>query len=1417
MSLAWDLPRAPIAGKDVVYTKLNPLKDVFTPVVPAMKTYDDKEIPVTDNLLTLLRGNPEDRSKSHHIDRLVRVYQKGLPEEDTREKGCDTTGGSGKISALIQQDFVQRYLRTDTPERGLLIYHGLGSGKTATSIGLIEANRSAKRIIVLLPASLEDNYRLDIAKIAPTMFGKGTASLKPYEWYFHRIDTDRIEAISADTGIPADIIHANGGIYRVMEPGESDASYTWDEMSPEQQSQLGKQIVGMMMAKIEFEHYNGMSLKYAYSLDFSDAIIVIDEVHNVSGMVRNRGGGKQEGIGKILYQKIRDAKNAKVIALSGTPVVNSPFEIAVLANMINGSQNMTRVPFTVTRTGESASDASVVEDILKDPIVRYANIVPSDKAGGGSELILLRHPPGFESIYAGDNYAGILHTNRPFTKSKKWLEDLNGRLRESGIEIHHDRASSTRMLWFPESESEFMKLYTNPGEEGTDNFIKHRDQLIRRLMLVSFYRGADPSKYPRTRDIQIVRTQMNDQQFDEYARARFDEIEQARKQARQKGAENENDVFTGRYRSRQLCSVYFPEGRPTKSSVKYDLEMRGIVGADAVMEEYNKRLDVIMDKLRSVPDLGNNIETYSPKYAKVIELLEESDGLALLYSSFLRMEGLESLSIFLEAKGYVPFEIVIHEDVPRIKAMIEKEDTTEKERFLKAIGKRFMIFSGANDKVLRTYLIRIYRGRFTGLPESLIADLESILGDKYSNDGKANLHGELCRILEITGAGAEGLDLQNIRQVHVLEPYWNKARIDQVFGRAVRVCSHANLDDSERTVERYIHVSTFPDELYRSMISRGDNRFLESSDDGFSTDEYLYNLAMRKDRNNESFLRLLKQAAVDCILHASANDISPRECAVMPHLMGSNYRFGVSPNYKDDADDNTFTTELRDTIVIEFGRSIYRVGSKEIELGPMTAAVDYKTLIAYDADLLVIRKLHRIGIVEIIDDDVSPTVTLVLNENSLTPTPDGDGSDIGRALGVPVTGASGAPKAGGAPDGGSGSGIEERLRKAMGAVSTDVRYELAKGLGEYVPFMSELDEPTREENIRRLVRSYTDHLQPYMFPSEVKEARVFVLSIGHPGSGKTRFTNEILDSMFKLHNPTNIYAYISQDSAGNYQSIPVSKQPLAEQELTSDDFVRIGVDEILSFMTEYRERLVVDSRDNVNYVDSRVIGDPVLRRIANEVSKNLLNRAIAMKAPILYETTFVNTRNVIENVANLLISKGYYGNIYSDTREEGGATGASAAAAGAAGGGDDLSIPAPKEGAFDIGSGGEATPTDRIYPYSGQFVVLNFFNSNLTATKERVKKRFEQEGRFVPIDSGSFSVDSIWKESKKKRGLFKDILLAKRKTKYTITAPADMYIEIDTTEVDRPRIVNETAFIGLGMIRGRDFGEYSSDEIILDM
>ena len=68
----------------------------------------------------------------------------------------------------------------------------------------------------------------------------------------------------------------------------------------------------------------------------------------------------------------------------------------------------------------------------------------------------------------------------------------------------------------------------------------------------------------------------------------------------------------------------------------------------------------------------------------------------------------------------------------------------------------------------------------------------------------------------ITASGAEGISLKNCRYVHITEPYWHPVRIDQVIGRARRICSHEHLDPSLRNIKVFLYLMVLTEEQLES-------------------------------------------------------------------------------------------------------------------------------------------------------------------------------------------------------------------------------------------------------------------------------------------------------------------------------------------------------------------------------------------------------------------------------------------------------------------------------------------------------------------------------------------------------------------------------------------------------------------------
>uniref|UniRef100_A0A6C0EQ09 Helicase/UvrB N-terminal domain-containing protein n=1 Tax=viral metagenome TaxID=1070528 RepID=A0A6C0EQ09_9ZZZZ len=105
------------------------------------------------------------------INSLFAPYKDELIEE-SKNLTCDSMNESksGAFSLLTHQSIVRDYINLYTPYRGLLLYHGLGAGKTCASIAIAEGFQNPMHILVLTPASLRQNYQNKIKKCGNEMY-----------------------------------------------------------------------------------------------------------------------------------------------------------------------------------------------------------------------------------------------------------------------------------------------------------------------------------------------------------------------------------------------------------------------------------------------------------------------------------------------------------------------------------------------------------------------------------------------------------------------------------------------------------------------------------------------------------------------------------------------------------------------------------------------------------------------------------------------------------------------------------------------------------------------------------------------------------------------------------------------------------------------------------------------------------------------------------------------------------------------------------------------------------------------------------------------------------------------------------------------------------------------------------------------
>jgi superfamily II DNA or RNA helicase len=204
-----------------------------------------------------------------------------------------------------------------------------------------------------------------------------------------------------------------------------------------------------------------------------------------------------------------------------------------------------------------------------------------------------------------------------------------------------------------------------------------------------------------------------------------------------------------------------------------------------------------------------NIEKYSIKFYKILKKIKKSEGPIFVYSNFKEIGGIKSFTKFIEYHGYKNYKIYGEGD------------------------KRYSIWSGDESHTMKEEIKHIF-------------------------NQKENQNGSKIKIMLGSPSIKEGVSLLRVEQVHILEPYWNMSRIQQIIGRAIRFCSHKDVPKKKQLVKVYLYLATHTKE--ESTI-----------------DEYIWSLAKQKSKLIEQFEHALKEIAIDCKLFHARNQFKTDE------------------------------------------------------------------------------------------------------------------------------------------------------------------------------------------------------------------------------------------------------------------------------------------------------------------------------------------------------------------------------------------------------------------------------------------------------------------------------------------------------------------------------------------------------------
>jgi hypothetical protein len=373
-----------------------------------------------------------------------------------------------------------------------------------------------------------------------------------------------------------------------------------------------------------------------------------------------------------------------------------------------------------------------------------------------------------------------------------------------------------------------------------------------------------------------------------------------------------------------------------ENDVEDDLEKEDDLEGDEELEligdiQYKKKIQDTLLMIKNNPNeylSPKGLENYSPKFLNILENIEDPDylGLHLVYSQFRSMEGIGIFSLVLEANGFTAFKLKkIGPDGWEID--IKEED----------LGKpTYALYTGTEEAAEREILRNIYNGDWNYIPTNIANKLK-----KISNN---NNMGEIIKVFMITAAGSEGINLRNTRYVHLMEPYWHPVRLEQVIGRARRICSHKDLPKELQTVEVFLYLMAFTKEQLDSdeaIELKVQDLSKRAPYKPITSDEALFEISNIKEELTTQLLKAIKEASIDCAIHIKTSSKENLKC--LSFGKPSVNAFSYNPNYAQDENDTV--ASLNRTTLQWVGREI-KFNGKNLILREETKEIyDYDSYI----------------------------------------------------------------------------------------------------------------------------------------------------------------------------------------------------------------------------------------------------------------------------------------------------------------------------------------------------------------------------------------------------------------------------------------------------------------------------------------
>ena len=632
-------------------------------------------------------------------------YEERTPEEfDNIKEISQTLCDNTEFELAPHQMFVRNFISSQTPYNGLLLFHGVGTGKTCTAISVCEEMRTyttrictSKKIIIVASPAVQANFKIQLFDKRKLKERNGLWDIKACTGnkFLKEVNPMNVKGLSKNKVV--------GYIERVISNSYIFKGYI--EFSNYISSIMNKSVLSTDTPEVELDKQ-----RRALKKKFSDRMLVIDEVHNL----RTTDDGVVKNSSSNIINLVTYAENLKILILSATPMFNDYSEIIWILNILN--LNDKRFPIKYNDVFDAKDNFILAED--------------------GEEIgkdLLIQKMLGYISYVRGNDPFTFPYTIYPFE-----ADNPNSYIKMIGDDT-----------WtYPETQVNGTDI-TSPIKilDLTITDIGEYQQLGYDFVISSLkkhYKALDD----KTKGLSYTVLDAPLQSLNMI----YPHIDM--------GKSDDTDLYTSLYGGKGLSRTMTFDNR---SHTNYN---------------YNPETLKHFGRIFSPDKIGR----YSSKIKYICKSILKSEGIVFIYSQYIS-GGAIPIALALEEMGITRYGThpSLFEnpppDAPAIDA-ITKEPRVEGQDFNPAT---YIMITGNKN-----------------LTPNVAKEMSAITDP-------SNINGEKVKVVIVSRAGSEGLDFQNIRQTHILDPWYNLNRQDQIIGRAVRNFSHCKLPFEKRNVSIFLY------------------------------------------------------------------------------------------------------------------------------------------------------------------------------------------------------------------------------------------------------------------------------------------------------------------------------------------------------------------------------------------------------------------------------------------------------------------------------------------------------------------------------------------------------------------------------------------------------------------------------------